>query len=63
MRYRIERREGQHCLIAGCRKQLLEYLGRIPAGEITDIRKVYKNGISDSVMEIYLPYGSRKNIT
>ena len=57
MRYRVERREGQHCLIMNSRAELLEYLKHTPSGIITDIRKIYKNGITDSVMETYFPYG------
>lgn len=56
MRYRIERMEGQHCHFANGRQELLIYLKHAPAGTVTDIRKVYKNGVSDSVMETYLPY-------
>ena len=48
MRYRVERREGQHCLIMNSRAELLEYLKHTPSGIITDIRKIYKNGITDS---------------
>ena len=56
MRYRIERMEGQHCHFVNGRQELLSYLKHAPAGTVTDIRKVYKNGVSDSVMETYLPY-------
>ena len=56
MRYRIERVEGQHCHFVNGRKALLDYLKHAPAGTITDIRKVYQSGVTDSVLEIYLPY-------
>lgn len=56
MRYRIERMEGQHCHFVNSRQELLIYLKHAPAGTVTDIRKVYKSGVSDSVMETYLPY-------
>lgn len=56
MRYRIERLEGQHCHFVNGRKELLDYLKHAPAGTITDIRKVYQSGVTDSVLEIYLPY-------
>ena len=55
MRYRVERQAGQHCLIMDSRADLLEYLKHTPPGTITDIRKIYKNGITDSVMETYFP--------
>lgn len=56
MRYRIEHLEGQHCRIVDGRKELLAYLKQASSETITDIRKVYRNGVSDSVLEIYLPY-------
>lgn len=60
MRYRVERREGQRCLIMNSRAELLEYLKHTPPETITDIRKIYKNGITDSVMETYFPYDRYK---
>ena len=54
--YRIEYPEGKCCeLIPDC-KGLLEYLKRLKDETITDIRKVYKNGVSDSVMDTYAKY-------
>ena len=61
-RYRIDRTEGQHSHFVECRKELLEYLSHTPVKNIMDIRKVYKNGITDSVMDIYLPYGRCRDI-
>lgn len=61
MRYRVERREGQRCLIMNSRAELLECLKHTPPGTITDIRKIYKNGITDSVMETYFPYGGYRS--
>ena len=61
MRYRVERQAGQHCLIMDSRADLLEYLKHTPPGTITDIRKIYKNGITDSVMETYFPYGGYRS--
>ena len=61
MRYRVERQAGQHCLIMDSRADLLEYLKLTPPGTITDIRKIYKNGITDSVMETYFPYGGYRS--
>lgn len=61
MRYRVERQAGQHCLIMDSRADLLEYLKHTPPGTITDIRKIYKNGITDSVMETCFPYGGYRS--
>lgn len=62
MKYRIERIKGQHCHFVNGRAELLAYLEQAPAGTVTDIRKVYRSGVSDSVMENYLPYiRSRKS--
>ena len=61
MRYRVERQAGHHCLIMDSRADLLEYLKHTPPGTITDIRKIYKNGITDSVMETYFPYGGYRS--
>ena len=55
MKYRIERMEGQHCHFVNGRVELLAYLEQAQAGTVTDIRKVYRNGVTESVMEIYLP--------
>lgn len=59
MRYRIERLDGQHCLFVNGRKELLAYLKQASAETITDIRKVYQSGVTDSAMEVYLPYMKR----
>ena len=59
MRYRIERMESQHCHFANSRKELLAYLKHAPEGTVTDIRKIYKSGVTDSVLEVYLPYLSQ----
>lgn len=56
MRYRIERTKGQYCHFANIRKELLDYLKHAPVGTVMDIRKIYKSGVTDSVMKIYLPY-------
>ena len=61
MRYRVERQAGQRCLIMDNRAELLEYLKHTPPETITDIRKIYKNGITDSVMETYFPYGGYRS--
>lgn len=56
MRYRIERTKGQYCHFANSRKELLDYLKHAPAGTVMGIHKIHKSGVTDSVMEIYLPY-------
>lgn len=56
MKYRIERTNGQHCHFANSREKLLDYLKHAPTGTVVGIRRVYKCGVTDSVMEIYLPY-------
>lgn len=56
MRYRIEYADGQCCKFANSRQDLMKMLKLIKSKVVTDIRKVYKNGVSDSVMETYKPY-------
>lgn len=58
MRYRIEYAGKRHCDFANNRADLLERL-QSSAEEVTDIRKVYKSGVTDSVLETYWPYLSR----
>lgn len=60
MRYRIEYAGGKFCDFANSRPHLLELLDLRSSKEITDIRKVYKNGITDSVMEKYERYIGRR---
>ena len=60
MRYRIEYADGQCCNYANGRKELLEWLKLLRGEEITDIRKVYKSGVTDSVFEKYQSYVNRK---
>lgn len=59
MRYRIEYAVGRCCSIAISRKDLLEWLKLLKDEEITDIRKIYKNGVTDSVFEKYQNYVNR----
>lgn len=56
MRYRIEYAGGRCCNFANSRKDLIEWLELLKDETITDIRKLYKNGASDSVMDIYRKY-------
>lgn len=59
MRYRIKYADGRCCNFANSRKDLLEWLKLLKDEEITDIRKVYKSGVTDSVMETYRSYIKR----
>ena len=63
MVYRIEYEEGRCCNFANGRKDLLEWLKILKNETITDIRKVYKSGVSDSVMEQYRGYIGRRKKT
>ena len=56
MRYRIEYADGGCCNFANGRADLLEWLKLLKEEEIADIRKVYKSGVSDSVLETYRSY-------
>ena len=56
MKYRIEFEEGKCCNFAHDRKELLEKLKQLKNETITDIRKIYKSGVSDSVIEAYKKY-------
>lgn len=56
MRYRIEYADERCCNFANSRKELIEWLKLLKDETITDIRKIYKSGISDSVMEKYKSY-------
>ena len=58
MKYRIEYSDGKCCSIAKSRNDLLDHLKKTKS-EISDIRKLYKSGVSDSVMETYRNYVSR----
>lgn len=56
MRYRIEYADGRRCNFANSRKDLLDWLKALKDEKIVDIRKVYKNGVTDSVMDNYRKY-------
>ena len=56
MRYRIEYADGRYCDFANGRAELLKWLKLLKQEEISDIRKVYKSGVSDSVLETYRNY-------
>lgn len=51
MRYRIEYADGRCCNFANGRAELLKRLKLLKQEETSDIRKVYKSGVSDSVLK------------
>lgn len=56
MRYKIEYADGRCYSFANGRADLLKWLKRLKKEEIADIRKLYKSGVSDSVLETYRNY-------
>ena len=56
MEYRIEYAEGKCCNFAHSRKDLLRWQKLLKDETIIDIRKIYKSGVSDSVMDTYMKY-------
>ena len=56
MRYRIEYADGRRCNFANSIKDLFDWLKALKDEEIVDIRKVYKNGVTDSVIDSYRSY-------
>lgn len=56
MNYRIEYAEGKCCNFANGSKDLIQWLKLLRDETVTDIRKIYKSGVSDSVMEQYSKY-------
>ena len=56
MRYRIEYGDGRCCNDASGSAELVKGLKQLKQEEISDSRKVYKSGVSDSVLETYRNY-------
>ena len=56
MRYRIECADGKKIRVANSSKDLIECLKLLKDETVTDIRKLYKSGVSDSVKEKYEKY-------
>lgn len=54
MMYKIYYDNGKCCNYANGRSDLLDWLQLLKDEQITDIRKVYKSGVTDSVLEKYL---------
>lgn len=59
MLYRIEYAGGKCRNFANSRKDLIEWLKLLKDETITDILKIRKNGVSDSVLEKYDRYIKR----
>ena len=53
MRYRIEYAGGRCCNFANGRADLIKWLKLFKDETISDIRKLYRSDVSDSVMEKY----------
>ncbi len=56
MRYRIEFADRRCCSIVNSRKELIQRLQTLEKGTVEDIRKLYKSGVSDSVLDTYKQY-------
>lgn len=56
MRYRIEYANGKCCNFANSSRDLIDRLKLLKDETISDIRKIYKNGVTDSVMDTYQKY-------
>lgn len=56
MRYRIDHIGGYHSALANNRQELVRQIQAAAPGTIEDIRRLYKSGVSDSVMEKYEKY-------
>lgn len=56
MRYRIDFVGDQKSLAVNSRSDLLKWLKHLHPNMIDDIRKIYSNGVSDSVMDLYEKY-------
>lgn len=56
MKYRIEYTDSRCCSFANGRDDLLKQLKSLKGDVISDIRRVFKSGASDSVMDMYKKY-------
>lgn len=59
MEYQIEYANGKCCNFAHGQTDLIDWLKILKDETISDIRKLYKNGVSDSVMDKYERYINR----
>lgn len=53
MKYRIECSGQRYCTIANGREDLLKKIRELKDKGITDVRKVFKSGVSTSVLDTY----------
>ncbi len=56
MKYRIEYTDNRRCTLVSGSQNLILLLKLLSKKEVADIRKVYANGVSDSVTEKYEKY-------
>ena len=56
MRYRIEYADVRSSNFVNSRKDFLDWLKTLKDEKVVDIRKVYKNGVTDSVIDSYRSY-------
>lgn len=56
MKYRIDYASGKCSNFANNSKDLIEWLKLLKDETIIDIRKIYKNGVSNTVYDIYKKY-------
>lgn len=56
MRYQIEYTNKRRCDYVNSRNELLQKLKEKEDKSIEDIRKIYKSGVTDSVMDNYKRY-------
>ena len=56
MRYRIDFIGERRSMVVNSCTELLEWLKSLHPNTIEDIRKLYKSGVSDSVLETYQKY-------
>lgn len=59
MKYRIEYSNRRCCSVANSRNELIKMLQTPSGGIVEDVRKVYKSGVSDSVLDTYRQYITR----
>lgn len=58
MKYRIEYTNGKYCKIVEGRNDLIKEL-ETSKDSVSDVSKIFKNGITDSVFETYKKYLER----
>ena len=56
MRYRIEYTNGKYCSFANSSRDLIDRLRLLKDETVSDIRKIYRSGATDSVKEKYQKY-------